>query len=1056
MKPWMGAVAVATAMVVLPGVAAADDGYSVVQFKFPSKATVEQLEAQGTDFDHAIVDAPGGGVLANAVVNDEEKALLEAQGYPAVQTVMTEADADALRAERDATIAAEQAAKAALTSEAAAKSKKAAAGTVRAQRADYWEDVSGRYISIEGTTTEATVSGRTYTGPALQAAWFDADGNQLGSGQLRPVLDTDVSPGAYLYHGSRFRVGNVGDGGMPAYVRIAAPNGDVATLDAKKWVGNGGTTSPGGFIEDFNTHYVTPRESYAKMRELANEFPNVSKLLKLPNLTNGYQRKAQTILGLAAPYTGATSVASGDQGRAVVLTSLAWGHQGGNNLSAAIVNNGASKALEVSVSGNAITVQAATDDTGAITSTAAQVVDAINAKPEAAALVTASKYRTNAGAAVVNATASTKLSDFLKAPTSQPRGPIEVQGLRIGNDIGKPQGSKVGVFIYCQEHAREWGTPLVCLETAERLVRNYGSDPETTRLIDGLDIVLIPSINADGATYSMFDYNSQRKNMVNYCASDATGPNDPASRNSWGVDLNRNFSVGSYFDDYVGGSGSCTSGTFSGPFELSEPEVRNETYIQNTYPNIKFAMNVHSSGGYFMWPPGAYKADRTTLPYPPYGTLNYFDQTAAAVLERIYGFRKTAILPAQTGPVTDVLYSAAGNSADEAYYNHGIIGYDFEIGAIKQLADGSTASPGFQPPFGAVPIGGNANLANEGHDEGMEFSNGNYALLASALDYANDTTPPSSQATGATLSNQPVGVKFTTDEAASIYYTTDGSTPTTASTEWKPNRPRELPDPVLLSSNTTLKWIAVDFKGNTSAVQSKSYVVDTVGPTVSFTSPAADNAVFTQGRPVPVAFTCADENSGVASCVGSPALGANLDTSTPGTFTYSVTATDNAGNETVVTRHYTVLQATNEDGDVTGSVPATLALTLGSPASFGTFMPGVTNTYTASTTASVTSSAGDATLSIADPSANHTGHLVNGSFFLAQALKARAQNSVVTNTTFADVGSSASPTALLGYTGPVSADAVTLEFQQAIAASEGLRTGGYGKTLTFTLSTTTP
>ena len=122
--------------------------------------------------------------------------------------------------------------------------------------------------------------------------------------------------------------------------------------------------------------------------------------------------------------------------------------------------------------------------------------------------MTAALYRTNTGAGVVRATPRTKLSDCLQAPTSQPRGPIQVQGLRIGNDVGKAQGSKVGVFIYCQEHAREWGTPLVCLETAERLVRNYGSDPETTALIDGLDIFLIPSINADGATYSMFDFNS--------------------------------------------------------------------------------------------------------------------------------------------------------------------------------------------------------------------------------------------------------------------------------------------------------------------------------------------------------------------------------------------------------------------------------------------------------------------------------------------------------------------------------------------------------------------
>jgi hypothetical protein len=1032
----MGAVAVAAVMAVLPSAAVADDGYSVVQFKLPNKATMEQLEAQGADFDHGFIDAPGGGILVSAVVNDAEKALFEAQGYPAVKTLQTQADVDALRAERDATIAAEEAAKDALSGSSARKAKSVAAGTVRAQRADYWEDVSGRYLSIEGTTTEAAITPpRTYSGPPLQAAWFGDDGTQLGTGQLNPLLDTDVNPAAYLYHGSRFRVGNVGEGGMPAYVLVSAPNGDVARLDVKKWVGNGGTESPGGFIEDFNTHYVTPRESYAKMRELANEFPNVSTLMRLPNKTNGYQRKAQTVIGNGTPYTGQTSIAN--QASAVILTSLAWGHEGGNTLKAEIVNDGASKPLTVSVAGTTITVHAATDDAGAITSTAAEVVDAINASDAAKALVTAAKYRTNTGAGVVAATAVSNLSDWLKAPTSQPRGPIEVQGLRIGNDKGKPQGQKVGVFIYCQEHAREWGTPLVCLETAERLVRNYGVDPETTQLIDGLDIFIIPSINADGATYSMFDFNSQRRNMVNYCATNPTGNNDPAARNSWGVDLNRNFSVGSVFDGFVGASAtSCTSDTYAGPFEFSEPEARNEQYVQTTYPNIKFAMNVHSSGGYFMWPPGAYKADRTTLPYPPYGTLNYFDQTASSVLERIYSFRKTAILPSQTGPVTDVLYSAAGNSADEAYYNHGIIGYDFEIGATKRLADGTTASPGFQPPFGAVPIGGNANLANEGHDEGMEFSDGNYALLASALDYANDVTPPSSEATGATLSKEPVGVKFTTSEAASIYYTTDGSTPTTASTEFKPNRPRELPDPVLLDKNTTLKWIAVDFKGNTSAVQSKSYVIDLVGPTVAFTSPAADGAVFTQGRPVPVAFTCADENSGVASCVGSPALGANLDTSTVGTFTYSVTAKDNAGNETTVTRSYTVIQATNVDGGLNGSVPATLAVTLGAAPTFGTFVPGLGREYTASTTAMVTSSAGDATLTVADPSSNHTGHLVNGSFFLAQPLQGLGT--------------------IKTWSAPTTGEIVPVTFKQAIGASEGLRTGAYGKTLTFTLSTTTP
>ena len=74
-------------------------------------------------------------------------------------------------------------------------------------------------------------------------------------------------------------------------------------------------------------------------------------------------------------------------------------------------------------------------------------------------------------------------------------------------------------------------------------------------------------------------------------------------------------------------------------------------------------------------------------------------------------------------------------------------------------------------------------------------------------------------------------------------------------------------------------------------------------------------------------------------------------------------------------------------GDVGGTVPATLSLTLGAPANFGPFTPGVARTYNASTTANVISTAGDATLSATDPSAQNPGHLVNGSFFLPQPLK---------------------------------------------------------------------
>ena len=53
---------------------------------------------------------------------------------------------------------------------------------------------------------------------------------------------------------------------------------------------------------------------------------------------------------------------------------------------------------------------------------------------------------------------------------------------------------------------------------------------------------------------------------------------------------------------------------------------------------------------------------------------------------------------------------------------------------------------------------------------------------------------------------------------------------------------------------------------------------------------------------------------------------------------------------------------------VGGSVAPTLSLTLSGGVGFGSFTPGAAGDYAASTTANVISTAGDGTLSVADPS----------------------------------------------------------------------------------------
>jgi predicted extracellular nuclease len=145
------------------------------------------------------------------------------------------------------------------------------------------------------------------------------------------------------------------------------------------------------------------------------------------------------------------------------------------------------------------------------------------------------------------------------------------------------------------------------------------------------------------------------------------------------------------------------------------------------------------------------------------------------------------------------------------------------------------------------------------------------------------------------------------------------------------------------------------------------------------------------------------------------------------------------------------LAGTSTNGDASGTVPATLALALGGPVTLGAFQPGVGADYTGTTTATVTSSAGDAQLSVLDAGADHPGHLVNGAFALAEPLQARAGDAA-----YAPLRADNGPLALRSWSAPVSNDQTALGFKQTIRAGEGLRTGRYGKTLTFTLSTTAP
>jgi len=97
-----------------------------------------------------------------------------------------------------------------------------------------------------------------------------------------------------------------------------------------------------------------------------------------------------------------------------------------------------------------------------------------------------------------------------------------------------------------------------------------------------------------------------------------------------------------------------------------------------------------------------------------------------------------------------------------------------------------------------------------------------------------------------------------------------------------------------------LTCTATDGKGNTGAAAGSantgSLKIDTVAPVVSITAPL-NNGTYVLNASVAANYGCTDSpGSGLATCAGSLPNGSNISTSPVGPQTFTVTASDNAGN----------------------------------------------------------------------------------------------------------------------------------------------------------------
>ena len=142
-----------------------------------------------------------------------------------------------------------------------------------------------------------------------------------------------------------------------------------------------------------------------------------------------------------------------------------------------------------------------------------------------------------------------------------------------------------------------------------------------------------------------------------------------------------------------------------------------------------------------------------------------------------------------------------------------------------------------------------------------------------------------------------------------------------------------------------------------------------------------------------------------------------------------------------------------------GEVPFTQTLTsYCTEVNLGHFIPAEAKTYTNTCNVTATDTDAASRLTAEDASATDTGHLVQGNYDLPDLLEvqAAAEERGITTGVQTLATSLGHPQTLLNFAEPFADNLLTVKFTQKIGKKDPLHTGVYAKTITLTLSTTTP
>ena len=327
-----------------------------------------------------------------------------------------------------------------------------------------------------------------------------------------------------------------------------------------------------------------------------------------------------------------------------------------------------------------------------------------------------------------------------------------------------PDGSKVGVF-FCQEHGNEIATSGVCLETAERLVQlrdrcpDHGARRQPRHLHH-------PADQRRRRDHSLYDSN-RRKNCPTTARTRRSSrqQHGPGPAHSWGVDMNRNFQIGSVFDGFRALRARIERQLLR-PVRAPEPEVQRDLGADNV-PQHQVRQQHPSNGGLFMWPPGLHRGARSAaLPAVRHAELLRPDRQERPGRDQVAPRHHDR-------PDADRSRDRRALLGRGQLRGRGVLrqrDHRFRLRDrdhhYKDPATGVVTSCGAgQPAFGATT---NPCTSNEGFHESMEHASGNFGML-DGDGVRGRTTPPVVQATGSS-GERDAERQVHLQQASSIYY----------------------------------------------------------------------------------------------------------------------------------------------------------------------------------------------------------------------------------------------------------------------------------------------